>query len=202
MNDQIDNAPVEQAQVRKLVTVSEDILSEYGRSDGGPSFRRSCAIAVVRNPHSGAFKEDLDGVVAMSEDLGRTLSEHALNGLGGALPESYGKAALVGADGDREIGVALLTTVFAEGMRDAAGGGAAWISSVTKIGSPGTSIDVPLASKDALFVRSHYDAMTIAVPDAPLRDEVMVLCAYASRGRINARVGGLRLEDAAKDGLR
>ena len=37
----------------------------------------------------------------------------------------------------------------------------------------GTSIDVPLASKDALFVRSHYDTMTVHVADAPEADEVV-----------------------------
>ncbi|MEX0757949.1 MAG: amino acid synthesis family protein, partial [Tistlia sp.] len=93
--------------------------------------------------------------------------------------------------GEQEHGVALLTTVFGNVLREAAGGGKAWISSMTKRAAPGTTIDVPLAHKDALYVRSHYDGMTLTLHDAPLPDEIAVICAYASSGRPNARVGGL-----------
>ena len=85
----------------------------------------------------------------------------------------------------------MLTTVFGNVMRDAAGGGKAWISSITKRAAPGSTIDIPLAHKDALYVRSHYDGITITIPDAPLPNEIAVICAYASRGRPNHRVGGL-----------
>jgi hypothetical protein len=67
----------------------------------------------------------------------------------------------------------------------------------------GTSIDVPLACKDALFVRSHYDTITVGVPDAPEADEVVVIVAGANRGRPNFRLGGLKFEDIqGEDGLR
>jgi hypothetical protein len=105
--------------------------------------------------------------------------------------ESYGKGAVIGLAGEQEHGVALLTTVFGNVVRDAAGGGKAWISSMTKRASPGSAIDVPLAHKDALYVRSHYDGITVTLPDAPLPDEIAVICAYANRERLNARVGGL-----------
>jgi hypothetical protein len=87
--------------------------------------------------------------------------------------------------------VSLLTTVFGNVMRDAAGGGKAWISSLTKRAAPGSTIDIPLAHKDALYVRSHYDGITITIHDAPLPNEIAVICGYASRGRPNHRVGGL-----------
>jgi hypothetical protein len=45
--------------------------------------------------------------------------------------------------------------------------------------------------------------MTLTLHDAPLADEIAVILCFASRGRLNARVGGLRLEDAkGEDGLR
>ena len=67
----------------------------------------------------------------------------------------------------------------------------------------GASLDVPLASKDALFVRSHYDTITVTVPDAPAPDEVVVIFAAANRGRPNFRLGGLSLENIeGGDGLR
>ena len=61
---------------------------------------------------------------------------------------------------------------------------------------------IPLAHKDALYVRSHYDGITITLPDAPLPDEIAIICAYANRGRPNHRVGGLAAQDIkGLDGL-
>ena len=80
-------------------------------------------------------------------------------------------------NGEQEHGVAMLTTVFGNVMRDAAGGGKAWISSFTKRAAPGATIDIPLAHKDALYVRSHYDGITITLPDAPLPNEIAIICA-------------------------
>jgi hypothetical protein len=62
---------------------------------------------------------------------------------------------------------------------------------------------VPLAYKDALYVRSHYDAMEVRISDAPLPDEVVVVAVVANRSHLNARLGGLRKEEAVGgDGLR
>jgi hypothetical protein len=113
--------------------------------------------------------------------------------------QSYGKGGIVGVDGEQEHANALLTTVFAEPLRRALGGGKAWISSFTKRAPGGTSIDVPLAHKDALYVRSHYDGMTVTVPDGPLPDEVAVIFCVANRGRIGARIGGLAADQIKGD---
>jgi hypothetical protein len=60
-----------------------------------------------------------------------------------------------------------------------------------------------LAHKDALYVRSHYDTITVSLADAPAPDEIMVLFALATRGRLHARLGGLRASDVkGNDGLR
>jgi hypothetical protein len=98
----------------------------------------------------------------------------------------------------------MLTTVFAAPLREAVGGAAAWIPSFTKLAAPGSAIDVPLAHKDALYVRSHYDGVSITLPsDAPAADEVALIVCLANRGRLNARVGGLAAKDiVGKDGLR
>jgi hypothetical protein len=96
----------------------------------------------------------------------------------------------------------MLTTVFGNVMRDAAGGGKAWISSLTKRAAPGATIDIPLAHKDALYVRSHYDGITITLPDAPLPNELAIIVAFANRGRPNQRVGGLAADEIkGVDGL-
>ena len=105
-------------------------------------------------------------------------------------------------NGEYEHGNACLTTAFADPVREAIGGGRAWIPSTGKIGGPGTAIDIPLAHKDALYLRSHYDTLTASIHDAPRPDEILVLFAGASRGRFHARLGGLNKSDVkGKDGL-
>ena len=105
--------------------------------------------------------------------------------------------------GEYEHGNAFLTTEFANPIREAVGGGAAWIPSTGKRGAIGTSIDIPLAHKDALYVRSHYDTITASFCDAPAPHEVVIIVAVATRGRLHARLGGLSADDIeGKDGLR
>jgi hypothetical protein len=72
-----------------------------------------------------------------------------------------------------------------------------------EIGRMGDSIDIPLHFKDAAFVRSHFDAMTVSIGDAPKADEILLAVAVTDGGRPNPRVGGLKKEEAkGEDGLR
>ncbi len=48
---------------------------------------------------------------------------------------------------------------------------------MTKRAAPGATIDIPLAHKDALYVRSHYDGISITLHDAPLPNEIAIICA-------------------------
>lgn len=164
--------------------------------------RKVAVVAVVENPYAGRQVEDLQPMIVASEEIGRDMGKRLLDALGPYQVQSYGKAGIAGLAGEQEHANALLTTTFANPLRDAVGGGKAWISSFTKRAPPGTPIDVPLASKDALYVRSHYDGMTVVLPDAPLPDEIAVIFCVANRGRIGARVGGLKFEDIkGEDGL-
>ena len=164
--------------------------------------RKVAVAAVVENPYAGQRVEDLRPIIAASEDLGRKMGKVLMETLGPYQVQSYGKAGIAGLAGEQEHANALLTTTFANPLRDAAGGGKAWISSFSKRAAPGAPIDIPLASKDALYVRSHYDGMTVALPDSPLPDEIAVIFCVANRGRIGARVGGLKFEDIkGEDGL-
>ncbi|MCB1329795.1 MAG: amino acid synthesis family protein, partial [Maritimibacter sp.] len=63
--------------------------------------------------------------------------------------------------------------------------------SATKVASAGTAIDIPLAHKDELYIRSHYDAITFCVPDGPRPDELLICVAAATGGRVHERVGGM-----------
>jgi hypothetical protein len=88
-------------------------------------------------------------------------------------------------------------------MRKAVGTGKAIIPSAKKMGGPGTEIDVPLHYKDAAFVRTHFDAMAVRVPDAPRAGEIVVVVVVTDSGRPHPRIGGLKKEEAKKeDGLR
>lgn len=189
--------------VRKLLTSVEEALSEMGREADEP-LRKVAVAAVVENPLAGkGFVADLSPLIDASAEIGRRISALAVEALAPHSADSYGKAAVVGTAGEQEHGVAMLTTVYGDAMRDAVGGGAAWISSFTRRAAPGQPIDVPLAHKDALYVRSHYDGMTILLPDAPLEDEIAVVCCLANRGRLGHRVGGLAKADiVGGDGLR
>jgi Amino acid synthesis len=176
--------------IRKILTFVDEARSEAGEASQTP-LRKVAAVAVVKNPFAGKFVRDLAELTEASAAVGREISALALSLLKPHAAESYGKGAIIGLNGEQEHGVAMLTTVFGNVMRDAAGGGKAWISSMTKRAAPGATIDIPLAHKDALYVRSHYDGITLTLPDAPLPDEIAVICAYANRERLNSRVGGL-----------
>jgi hypothetical protein len=136
-------------------------------------------------------------MIEASVALGREMAALALAAFGPHAVQSYGKGGVVGVAGEQEHANALLTTAFANPIRDAIGGGDAWISSFTKKGAPGTLIDIPMNHTGDVYVRSHYDGMSVVVPDAPMPDEIAVIFCIANRGRINARVGGLTHDEVA-----
>jgi hypothetical protein len=187
--------------IRKILTFVDESREEAGRKAEVP-LRKVAAVAVVRNPFVGVYQDDLSSLIEASVPLGREISQIALSLMQPYEVESYGKGAVVGVGGEQEHGVALLTTVFGNVVRETVGGGKAWISSATKRAATGASIDIPLAHKDALYVRSHYDAISIVLQDAPLPDEIAIVCAFANRGRLNDRVGGINKKDIkGLDGL-
>lgn len=188
-------------EVRKIYAQVEETFSEAGQKSDEP-LRKVAVVAVLKNPFAGRYVEDLKPLTDASEVLGKRIAALAAQYMHPREVESYGKAGLVGTSGEQEHAVAMLTTVLGNVMRDAAGGGKAWISSMTKRVAPGATIDVPLAHKDALYVRSHYDGISVTLHDAPLPDEIAIIIGYANRGRLNHRIGGLAKQDIKKlDGL-
>jgi hypothetical protein len=188
--------------IRKIVTAIEDILSEEGR-DAAKILRKVAVTAVCNNPCAGRYVENLEMLIDASGVIGSKIGSIAAGLIEQYGITSYGKGAVVGFNGAIEHAEAVLTTVFGDTMRAAAGGGKAWICHMAKRGAPGTTIDIPLAHKDALTVRSHYDAMTIMIPDAPLPDEITITCVFASGGRLTHRIGGHDVENIIGiDGLR
>jgi len=194
-------APEGEVEIRKIVTHCEETFGESGQAADQP-LRKVAVVAIVKNPFAGAYVEDLSALTEASRELGARIAAIGVAAMAPYAVESYGKAGLVGTAGEQEHAVAMLTTIFGNALREAVGGGKAWISSLTKRVAPGQTIDVPLAHKDALYVRSHYDGVTMTLHDAPLSDEIAVICAFANRGRLNHRVGGLAAHDIkGADGL-
>jgi hypothetical protein len=176
--------------IRRTLVIVEERREEAGRATNMP-LRRVAAVAVVENPYAKRYVEDLTPMINDSVRLGEEIAELALSAFGKHEVQSYGKGGIVGLDGEQEHANALLTTAFANPIRDAIGGGDAWISSFTKKAAPGAAIDIPMNHRDDIYVRSHYDGMSIVLPDAPMPDEVAIIFCLANRGRLNARVGGL-----------
>jgi len=123
--------------------------------------------------------------------------------LGGADQiEGYGKAALIGADGELEHG-ALWHAPGGYAMRELLDGSNAIVPSTKKVGGVGARLDVPITHINASYVRSHFDSMEVGLNDAPRADEMMLILVMTTGARIHNRAGGLAAADIkGEDGLR
>ena len=190
--------------IRKLVTTVDEIHSEMGKTISPPT-RRAAAIAVIQNPFAEFYQENLEDLMSIGEQLGSLLGKRCIEALGikPSEAESYGKAALIGENGELEHGAALLHPRMGTPLRREVGKGAALVPSSKKRGSMGDTLDIPLGHKDAAYIRSHFDSMEVRVNDAPRANEILVAIAITDSGRPLPRVGGLKAEEAeGKDGLR
>ena len=191
-------------QIRKIVVTVEETREEAGRPVV-PATRKAVACAVIANPFARHYEADLSQLVEMGAELGDLLTRRCLAALGieGPKAQSFGKAAIVGENGELEHAAALLHPKMGAPLRAALGKGPALIPSAKKRGGMGAAIDVPLGHKDAAFVRSHFDAVEARVPDAPRADEIVVVIAITDSGRPLPRIGGLATHEIkGEDGLR
>jgi hypothetical protein len=193
-----------EARIRKIAVFLDEIHMEQGRKIAPPT-RRACAVAVIENPFAGKYVDDLSELMEIGEQLGGLLGARAVAALGikPSQAESYGKAALVGVDGELEHAAAILHPKLGAPLRKAVEKGAALVPSSKKRGGPGQVLDVPLGHKDAAYVRSHFDGMEVQISDAPRANEILVAVAVTDSGRPLPRVGGLTKDKAkGEDGLR
>jgi hypothetical protein len=187
-------------ELMRIQTVVEVVYEEGYRKLNKPLYKVASG-AVIKNPYAGSYVDELTELIDAGEELGKLLGEAAVAQLNGD-PHSYGKAVIVGVNGELEHAAALMHPRLGGPLREAMNGGTAIIPSAKKKGGPGTIIDVPLHYKDAMKVRSHFDAMEFRVSDAPGPDEIVVIIAVTDGGRPHARVGGLILDDIkGEDGL-
>jgi hypothetical protein len=170
----------------RLIVLRDTIYSEAGLPAVEP-VTRVAACALIVNPFAGQTSDDLSLLVSWGPELGERLVKECL----AVLPHpavSYGKAAIVGVDGDIEHAAALLHPRLGKPMRDAIGGGEAIIPSNVKIGAAGAAIDVPLGHKDDVWSFNEFDTMTVSVGGAPRPREILVIVALSDGGRPRPRV--------------
>ncbi|MGV6872198.1 amino acid synthesis family protein [Pseudochelatococcus sp. B33] len=192
-----------EVQIRKRLIVTEEIFHEGGPVAAVPR-RRAAAIAVIENPYAGRYVEEITGFMEDLRPLGEALARDlvaALGGNAGAI-DGYGKGVIVGAAGELEHG-ALWHAPGGYAMREVLGDARAIVPSTKKVGGPGTRLDVPVTHINASYVRSHFDAIEIGVPDAPRASELVLALVMTIGPRIHNRAGGLAAQDIeGEDGLR
>jgi hypothetical protein len=179
--------------VRKVVRHVEETRQENGRAVL-PVHRVALAAVVLENPYPVGFVQDLVTTAdELAEEIGRIVGPLCVELLGGEV-EAFGKAALVGIDGEVEHGSALIHNLrFGNVFRNAAGG-TELLPAAEKVGLPGSPIDIPLKHKLDAKTRSHHQTVTFQLADAPRPREIVVVCAAANGGRPLARLADFAAE--------
>lgn len=189
--------------IRKELLILEEIFHEGGEPAAVPQ-RKAALVTVIANPFAGRHVKEIEHFMDDLKPLGVAMARRLIAALGGdpKAIEGYGKGAIVGTAGELEHG-ALWHVPGGYAMREALGGAKAIVPSTKKVGAAGARLDVPITHIDAAYVRSHFDAMEVGVPDAPRPDEIALVLVMTTGARIHARVGGLKASEIeGRDGLR
>jgi hypothetical protein len=214
-------------EIRRIFTHLESIAHEFGPAPAEPLLRGAIGI-VMTNPYAGRYVPDILPMMDALGAVGIEMAERLRAAMDVPVEriQGYGKGAIVGAHGELEHG-ALWHVPGGYAMRELLGwkgdrhaytqGGAANTAAVSgqtanalsivpstkKVGAPGSALDVPMTHINASYVRSHFDAIEVRVPGAPLADEIVYILAMSTGARIHARVGGLAASAISKwDGQR
>ncbi|WP_424971821.1 amino acid synthesis family protein [Dinoroseobacter sp. S76] len=179
------------AEIRKTLLQVEHTLIEGGKPAETPLVLIA-AVAVIRNPWAGmGFVEDLRPAInACAPGLGARLTQMILEAAGGGdRVEGYGKAAIVGVNGEVEHGSALIHTLrFGNHYREAVGA-KSYLAFTNTRGPANASLQIPLMDKNDGGRRSHYLTIQLAIPDAPAPDEIVIALGASTGGRPHHRIG-------------
>lgn len=189
--------------IKKMQWETHEIWHEGGPQASEP--RRVATIAaVIDNPFAGDYHADIADFMEDLKPLGLQMSERLLASFGvdRERVDGYGKGAIVGEDGELEH-CALWHVPGGYAMREAMPNSAAIVPSCKSVAAAGAHLAIPITHSNASYVRSHFDAVEVRVPGAPLAGEMVVILAMSCGPRIHARVGGLDAADVkGEDGLR
>ena len=176
--------------IRKYVVYDEETLIEGFRKAETP-LRMFAVAAVIENPWAGEYIEDLKPeILSIAPPLGKELTERITNLVGGGdRIEAYGKAAVVGLDGEIEHASALIHTLrFGNFYREAVGA-KSYLSFTNTRGPADSPIMIPLMDKNDAGRRSHNLTIQFSIADDPRSDEIVVAIGGSIGGRPHHRIG-------------
>lgn len=177
--------------LRKIVTTVDDVHRE-GDRPVEPVAHTAVVLAVVENPWAGQGSvTDLGPVIdEVAPQLGELLAPKVAEALDAPI-EAYGKAAIVGLDGEVEHGSGLIHTLkFGDHFRKVAEA-TTLLPAVEKRAPASTVFDIPLKHVTDATIRSHHQSVEVRVSDAPRADEIIIGLAAAAQGRPQARLAPL-----------
>ena len=192
------------AHIRKIVDYIEDIIIEGNRNAPEP-LRMVASAAVIKNPwYSENFIENLQPEISShAKTLGDCLVPRVVALAGGAEKiEAFGKAAIVGIDGEIEHAAGLIHTLyFGNAFRTATQGDSFLLFTNTRTG-PGGNITIPMKHKsnEQGGSRAHYLTLEFSISDAPASNEIIVALAASTGGRVHHRIGN-RANDMREMGV-
>lgn len=181
--------------LRKIATFVEETIIEGGKTAPRP-VTMVVVAAVVKNPWSGrGFVEDLrPDILRIARPLGLEMTRRLVAAMPRERIEAYGKAAIVGINGEIEHASALIHTLrFGNVFREAAAG-TAFLSFTNTRMAPGALISLPMIHKSETGKRSHFITATFQIADAPGADEIVVAIGASDGGRAHPRIAD-RFED-------
>lgn len=190
--------------IRQIVVIERETRIEANQPVSPPT-RQVAAAAVFRNPYAGQGAADaaaLEHLAALSVDIGTDLTARALARFSAeSWPTAYSKGVIVGLNGDREHGAALIHMRIGLAMRRGLRAGPALIPGTKKVGPAGSSIDLVFGAAADGWIYDAMDAMEVSVPGAPCPDEIVLIVAFATN-RPNPRVAGAapnQVQDLLRD---
>ncbi|WP_103035426.1 amino acid synthesis family protein [Castellaniella caeni] len=177
--------------IRKTLLNVETILIEGGKEAPTPT-KLISAIAVIKNPWAGrGFVEDLKPEIhAVAPVVGQVLTQMIIDAAGsGDAVEAYGKAAIVGLDGEIEHASAIIHTLRFGNLYRSAVKAKSYLSFCNTRGPANAPVLIPLMDKNDVGRRSHYLTIQTAVADAPAADEILIALGASIGGQPHHRIG-------------
>ena len=179
-----------QPQIRKVVSYEEQVFIEGFKKVAEP-MRMFAVAAVIKNPWAGRYVENLrPEILAYGPILGQLLTDRiSVMADGAPNIEAFGKAAVVGLNGEIEHASALIHTLHFGNIFRQAVQAKSFLSFTNTRGPANAPISVPLMDKNDAGKRSHYLTLQFDISDAPGPDELVVVLGGSTGGRPHHRIG-------------
>ena len=188
--------------LRKFNKFVDKTFIEGGKKAKEPVLLVSVA-AVFENPWKDqGFVDNLKPIILdLAPKLGNILVPELIQEIGSAENIlAYGKAGIVGLNGEIEHASAFIHTLrFGNKFRDAVGG-TSYLSFTNTRGPAGSKISIPMMHKNDAGLRPYYLTHEFTIHDAPNEDEIVVAIGGAPTGRAHARTGD-RYQDMKEMGI-